>query len=302
MHFADKRLVIFGCGYVGGALAEVARAGGASVTALTRNAARAEELRRRGITVVTCDLAGSGWHEAIGPGPDFVLNAVSAASFTPEGYRHSYVEGARSILAWARRSGRPIGTLVYTSSTGVYPQDGGARVDESAPITGAGPTGRVLAEAEELFRRAPAASVGRAFILRLAGIYGPGRHALLDQLRAGADTIAGRGGHRLNLVHRDDIVAAVCACFGAGREVAGGTFNVSDGQPASRAEVVAWLAARLGRPTPRFDEAATSTRRGGAGVPDRVIVSDALRRAVGWAPHFPSFREGYADLLGAGKL
>lgn len=302
MLFSKKRLVIFGCGYVGGALAAVAQAGGARVTALTRNAARADELRRRGIDVVVGDLARTDWHAAIAPGPDFVLNAVSAAAFTPDGYRHSYVDGARSILAWAGRGGSPVGTLVYTSSTGVYPQDGGVRVDESAPLVGAGPTGQVLAEAEEVFRRAPAPVVGRAFILRLAGIYGPGRHALLDQLRAGVEVIAGRGGHRLNLVHRDDVVGAVSACFGARQEIAGGTFNVSDGQPASRAEVVAWLAAQLGRPAPRFDEAAPTTRRGGAGVPDRVIMSEALRGAVGWSPQFPSFRKGYAALLAGEKV
>lgn len=295
--FVGKRLVIFGCGYIGGALADVAQADGAQVVALTRNPTRAEELRRRGVAVVVGDLASGDWHKEIPGGADLALNSVSAAAFTPEGYRQSYVAGARSILAWAARGPRPVGTLVYTSSTGVYPQDGGVRVDETATTAGAGPTGQVLAEAEELLRQAPESSVVRAFVLRLAGIYGPGRHALLDQLRAGAETISGRGSHRLNLIHRDDVVSAVCACFAAGVGQPGGTFNVSDGQPASRAEVVAWLAERLGRPAPRFDESAASTRRGGAGVPDRVIANDALRRTLGWAPRFPSFREGYAALL-----
>jgi len=299
---AGKRLVIFGCGYVGGALAAEALAAGARVEALTRNAARAEALRRSGVEVIVAELGAADWPARIAPGPDFAVDCVSAAAFTPEGYRRSYVDGMRRIVDWASRGPRPVGTLVYTSSTGVYPQDGGVRVDESAPTRDAGPTGRVLLEAEEILQAAPAAAVARAFVLRLAGIYGPGRHALLDQLRAGAAVIPGRGGHRLNLVHRDDVVGAIRACLESPATVTRGTFNVSDGHPATRAEVVAWLAARLGRPAPRFDEAAASARRGGAGVPDRVIANDALRRTLGWTPRFPSYREGYAALLDATEL
>lgn len=292
-----KRLVIFGAGYVGGALADRALREGAEVIALTRNPARADALARRGVSAIVADLAASDWHERIAGGPDFVVNCVSAAAFTPEGYRHSYVGGMNSILRWARGAGRPVGTLVYTSSTGVYPQGGGARVDESAATAGVGPTGAALLEAEDLLRGAGRGEVARSFILRLAGIYGPGRHVLLDQLRAGAGVISGRAEHRLNLVHRDDVVAAILACLAAPAAGAGGVFNLSDGHPGTREEVVTWLARRLGRPVPVFDASSPSGRRGGAGVPDRLIVSERIRRELGWQPCHPSYREGYAAIL-----
>ncbi len=295
---APLRLVIFGCGYVGGALGQAARARGVAVTALTRNPAKAAELEAAGIATVVGELADSAWHDRIPAGADWVANTVSAAEPTVEGYRRSYVDGMRSILAWAGKGGRPVGTLAYTSSTGVYPQGGGAVVDESASTDGASPTGRVLVEAENLLRAAPASAVARSFVLRLAGIYGPGRHHLLDALRAGAATLSGEADFRLNLAHRDDIVAALLAAFAAPPETAGAVFNVSDDAPATRREVVAWLAERLGRPMPAFAGAAASVRKGGSAAPDRVIRSRRIREALGWSPRHADFRSGYAALLG----
>lgn len=290
-----KHLVIFGCGYVGAALAEAALARGARVTALTRNEEKAAALRARGVEVVVADLASVAWHADLGAGADFVANTVSASAPTPEGYRVSYVDGMQSILAWARRV--PIGALVYTSSTGVYPQGGGARVDETASTDSASPTGRLLVEAENLLRGADVNSVRRWFVLRCAGIYGPGRHYLLNALRAGQTRFSGEPSFRMNLVHRDDIVSAMLACFSAPRAVSSQVFNLSDGAPATRAELVGWLAEQLRLPAPIFDGAVPNARKGGEPTPDRVIVSDKIRCALGWAPAFADFRAGYAPLL-----
>jgi nucleoside-diphosphate-sugar epimerase len=295
---AAPRLVIFGCGYVGGALARAARERGIAVTALTRNHAKAAELEAAGIATVVGELSDAAWHDRLPAGADWVANTVSAAEPTVEGYRRSYVAGMESVFAWAGKGGRPIGTLVYTSSTGVYPQGGGAVVDESAPTVGAGPTGRVLVEAEDLLRAAPASIVARSFIFRLAGIYGPGRHHLLDSLRAGAATLPGEAGFRLNLAHRDDIVSALLAAFDAPPAVGSAVLNVSDDAPATRGEVAAWLAARLGRPVPAFAGAAASARKGGIPAPDRIIRSRRIRATLGWSPRHADFRSGYAEILG----
>ena len=221
------------------------------------------------------------------------MNTVSSGG--PDQYWQSYVVGMQSILSWAGRTG-PIGTLVYTSSTSVYPQGEGATVDETAWAPGATPNGRIISESEVLLKNAPPA-VKRYFILRLAGIYGPDRHHLLDQLRAGATALNGSGDHRLNLAHRDDIVAAILACLAAPPETESGIFNVADTAPATRAEVVAWLCAQLGRPVPAFD-GSTTARRGGAPMPDRIISSRKIQRELGWRPRYPDYRAGYADLLG----
>lgn len=291
---ANARLVIFGCGYVGSALADAALKEGARVEALTRNPEKAEALRAKGITVTVADLATTTWHAQIPAGAEFVVNCVSSGG--PEHYRRSYVDGMRSVLAWAASGRRPIGTMVYTSSTAVYPQGEGSVVDETGDASGSTPNGAIIRESEQLLQSAPSAAVARHFILRLAGIYGPGRHHLLDQLRAGLPVLGGSGTHRLNLAHRDDIVSAILACLGAPAGVGSEVFNLADSAPALRAEVVAWLAAKLGRPAPGFD-GSTTARRGGAPMPDRIIANAKLQRMLGWRPRHPDFRSGFESLV-----
>ena len=120
---AGKRLIVFGCGYIGGEIARQAVARGMRVTGLTRNPVKAEVWRKSGIEMIIADLAARGWHEDIAGGADFVLNCVSSGGGGIAGYRRSYVEGMDSVLTWARDRGA-VGTLVYTSSTSVYSQDG----------------------------------------------------------------------------------------------------------------------------------------------------------------------------------
>lgn len=289
-NFPGKRLVIFGCGYVGGVVAREAVARGLQVTALTRNAAKALLLREAGIEVVEADLATDAWHAQIAGGADFVLNSVSSGGGGTAGYRHSYVDGMASIVRWAQARG-PAGTLVYTSSTSVYPADGGASVDESFP-TGGAERPAMLVEAEDTLRRATGVCA-RWFILRLAGIYGPERTHLVHQVRTGE--VSGRGEHHLNLAHRDDIAAAIWATFAAPPAISDEIFNVADPTPAPKAEVVAWLAQRLGLPLPRFTGEPAAGRR--AVTPDRTISAAKLARTLGWRPRYPSYREGYETLL-----
>lgn len=292
---ANKRLVIFGCGYIGSAVAKAALAAGTRVEALTRNPDKAAALRAAGLSpVVVAELGSTEWHGQIAPAPDFVVNGVSSGG--PDQYWQSYVVGMQSILSWAAKAG-PVGTMVYTSSTSVYPQGEGAVVDETAWAPGATPNGRTISESEVLLKGAPAAAVGRHFILRLAGIYGPCRHHLLDQLRTGADTLNGSGEHRLNLAHRDDIVAAILAGLTAPDSVGTEIFNVADTAPATRAEVVAWLCGQLGRAVPAFDGSTTS-RRGGAPMPDRIISSAKIQQRLGWRPNYPDFKAGFGEILG----
>ena len=228
-----------------------------------------------------------------------MLFRSSAGGGGLEGYRRSYVEGMLSLLAWAATV--KVGTLVYTSSTSVYPQGEGRRVDELADASGAGERGSLVRQSElVLTSGASESSVGRWFVLRLAGIYGPGRHHLLDQVEAGE--VVGPWDQRLNLIHRDDAAGAILACAGAPRETRDRIYNVSDGHPATKREIVEWLAAQLGLPSPREGvlRSASSPFAGlgsARATPDRVIVSEAIRRELGWCPRLRSFREGYASFL-----
>jgi len=291
----NKRLVIFGCGYVGSALARMAVEGGAQVTSLTRNPEKSLRLQAMGVQTVVAELASNDWHHLIPGGCDFVVNCVSSGGGA-NGYRQSYVDGMKSILNWAAQGTNPVGTMLYTSSTSVYPQGGGAVVEESAEAEGGTPNGRIIRESEKLLQGAPSEARARCFVLRLAGIYGPSRHHLLDQLRAGADTLGGNGDYHLNLIHRDDIISAMLACLKAPPAVKSTIFNVADLAPARRGEVVRWLCEHLGHPMPVFDGVA-GTRRSGEPMPDRKISSAKIQQTLGWRPHYEDYRAGYQQIL-----
>ena len=286
-----RHLVIFGCGYVGTAVAQWAMSVGLRVTALTRNASAAVLLRDMGVFPVVADLATDAWHSQIGAAPDFAINCVSSGGGGIEGYRHSYLRGMESIVTWAKAH-RGVGTFVYTSSTSVYPQGDGVTVDETMVATAATDRAQILIEAEAAVKARPQ-PWERFFVLRLAGIYGPGRHALLEQVRAGE--VSGNGDFHLNLIHRDDIVAAVAACLTAPKGTTSDVFNVADDGRATKAEIVHWLAQRVGVQPPTFTGAPVGTRR--QVTPDRVIANEKLKTTLGWRPRHSTFREGYASLL-----
>lgn len=294
--FPGKRLVVFGAGYVGSAVVNEALQRGAEVIALTRNVDKAARLAERGARVIVADLAEDAWHREI-DGAHFIVNCISSGGGGAAAYQRSYVEGTRSIGAWLRATG-PADKFLYTSSTSVYPQSGGV-VDETTSTDGAGETAKILLAAEAVVKEMVEAKACRqAVILRLAGIYGPGRHHVLDQLRTGIRPLAGRGNHRLNLVHRDDIVSAICAALEPKvTSEAYEVFNVVDNGPVSKTEMVEWLARRLGLPFPGFSGEAVPGRR--PDPPDRVVSNAKIRTNLGWTPTFPDYRSGYEAILGA---
>jgi nucleoside-diphosphate-sugar epimerase len=305
-----KTLVVFGAGYVGGALARRALAEGWRVVALTRNAETAAELRAAGAEVVVAELASEAWWTApeLAGGAERIAVTVAAGGGGVAGYQRSYVEGLRSVVGWGARvrdaagsGGRAVlGSLIYTSSTSVYPQDGGVRVTEADAVGGEAETTRALVEAERVageWAGATGGGAGSAVVLRLAGIYGPGRVHLVEQVRSGE--VSGKAESHLNLVYREDILGAMEAVWargagggaGAGAEI----FNVADEGAATKGEVAAWLAERLGVAMPRFSGLPAGGRR--AVTPDRVIDAGKAREVIGWRPRWRTFREGYAEVL-----
>lgn len=181
-------------------------------------------------------------------------------------------------------------TLLYLSSTGVYGDTGGAWVDESAP-TG---TGRRTARAET---DGQWLALG-ARVLRLPGIYGPGRSAL-DRVREGR-------GHRIDLsdqvfsrVHVDDIVSGAMLALDA----PAGAYNLADDEPCSQNAVIEHACALLGLPLPplqTMDQAGLSPMARAFYAENRRVTNRKAKRVLGWNPRYPSYREGLAALLAAG--
>lgn len=294
-----ERLAIFGAGYIGGTLAALALRGGMQVTALTRNREKAEQLEAAGVhKVVVAALDDSGWHAHVDPRQHYVVNCVSSAGGGLAGYRRSYVDGTRSIMEWAQQCPEKC-RYVFTSSTSVYPQADGQWVDENTPVEGPSESGAILLEAE---RHVAEGNFPQWWILRLAGIYGPGRHFLLDSILEGRASLAGSGETYLNLAHQWDIARAILEVLLNPDIPAGRIYNVCDGQPHRKREIVQWLAEQVDKPAPEFtpgDIGSRGSRRMNAEgrLPNRRISNERLRQESRWNPRYSNFREGFRDML-----
>jgi nucleoside-diphosphate-sugar epimerase len=246
------------------------------------------------------DLDGVGWHSRLEGDWDYAVNLVSSAGGGLEGYKRSYIEGNRSIREWA--AGRRVGRFLYTSATSVYPQSDGRWVTEAdvPEVEALSPSGALLRQSEE--ETLAADCFGSRIVARLAGIYGPGRHLYLNRLKDGAASIPGDGTAWLNLIHLKDIVTALMTLLECPRLDEAEVFNVVDDRPSRKQEIVDWLAAELGMEPIPFDPTLqgrrSSRRMSPAGLPNRRVRNERLKRMTGWAPAFRDFRAGYRDILG----
>src|SRR5437867_12999757 len=167
------RVLIVGCGYVGLALGTELVKQGHQVLGVRRSAVADAEMKSAGITPLPADLARPEDLAKL-PGPfDWIVNTVSSAKGGVEEYRQVYLQGTRNLLHWLSAS--PPKKFVYTSSTSVYGQTDGSLVKETSPTEPATETGRILVETENLLLDAARQKHFAAVILRVAGIYGPGR-------------------------------------------------------------------------------------------------------------------------------
>lgn len=127
-----KSVIIFGCGYIGSELARVCLAQGWAVSAFTRNLQTGHNLEQMGADVHIGNLHSDSWWKEISCRFDYVVNTVGAASPTVEGYEQSYLHGMQSILGWIEKGGGALQSLVFTSSSSVYPQTDGSLVKEDS--------------------------------------------------------------------------------------------------------------------------------------------------------------------------
>lgn len=240
--------LIIGCGYLGLRVARRWVAQGDAVFALTRSPDRAGKLRDAGIEPIVGDVTDAATLAGL-PAVDTLLYAVGLDRAAGKSQREVYVGGLKNVAA--RLAGK-VRRWISISSTSVYGQTDGEWVDESSECRPEAENGKVCLDAETVLR----AAVPAANILRLAGIYGPGRLvARLAALRAGI-VLEGNPEAWLNLIHVDDAVASIIACERRGTP--GSTYLVCDDRPCRRREYYALLANLIGAPAPRVPEPALS--------------------------------------------
>jgi len=287
------KIAVLGCGYVGAEFARQAKAAGHEVLGVVRSEASRDKLRAEGLAAEALDLYAGDW--SLLPGPfDAVVYAASTGGGGPEAYALAYDVGVKRALAWARDVGAK--AFVFTSSTGVYRQDDGRLVDEESVVGGA-PTADAILGGE---RAVLSSGFAKARVLRFGGLYGPGRHHMVDQLRRGDSVIGGRVDHYINYLHRDDAASSVLAAL-VGGPAGARVYNVGDGCPVTKEALARWIAARLGRPAPVFDPSAPAGPRvakGGRTQPSRIVATGRIRAELGWSPVFIDVFAGLIPFLG----
>jgi nucleoside-diphosphate-sugar epimerase len=284
------RVLIVGCGYVGKALGRQLVQGGNEVLGFRRNASEDPELSAAGIHPITGDLTRAADLDSLTMPFDWVVDTVSSSRGGVEAYRDVYLGGARNLVRWAESRG--IRGLVYTSSTSVYGQTDGGWVHEESPAEPAGETGRLLLETEQVFLQAAREGRVPATVLRVGGIYGPGRGHLFRQFLAGEARREPNGGRWINMIHREDVADAIVAVLGRG--LTGRLYNVVDDQPVRQGDFLGHLSKETGLPLPPEaapGEPAPVRKRG---TTDKRVSNRRLREECGWVPRHPDFRAGYA--------
>ena len=279
----SKTLMIAGCGDVGSRLGQRLSAAGWTVYGLRRSVALLPE----GIRPVAGDL-----HVEACPGAwpneplDYLVYCAAASEHDEAGYRAAYVDGLQRTLGWLAQCGQRPKRLLFVSSSGVYGQQHGEWIDEASPAHAERYSGRIMREAEQL----ALASGLPASLVRLTGIYGPGREWLLKQVRQGYRVVSEPPLYG-NRIHVDDAAGLLAYLLQAdARGVALDDCYIGvDDQPAPLHEVVAWLREQLD--VSHWSEESTVRRSGSK------RCSNARARALGWAPQYPSYREGYRAIL-----
>jgi len=206
---------------------------------------------------------------------DAVIHCASSRGGNAESYRRIYLEGTLNLL-----ESFPGSKLLFTSSTSVYAQRDGSWVTEESATNPTRETGCILLEAEKLV-------LDRGGIVaRLAGIYGPGRSALLSKFLIGTAIVDPENDRFINQAHRDDIASTLF--FLLSRKTQGAqVYNVVDDQPILQSECYRWLARRLNRPLPPIGKSMQQRKRGDS----NKRVSNAKLRSLGWAPRYSTFAD-----------
>lgn len=278
--------LIFGCGYLGSRVAQIWLSGGHEVHALTRSGNRAPYLRRRGINPIIGNVAEPGTLADL-PEADTVLYSVG---FDPRGgYTRQavQVDGVHSMLSALPKS---VERIIFISTTGVYGQRGGVKINEDSPTEPVSEGGRAALEAEQAVRQHPWGA--KTVILRLAGLYGPGRIPRRSGLVLGEPVVADATSF-LNLIHIDDAARIVLAAESHAKLPR--TYLVSDGNPVRRGEFYRELARLAGAEPPKFKRPPEGQPQSDRGATDKRVSNVRMLRELGVQLVHPTFREGLAS-------
>jgi len=292
----DRSCLIVGCGYTGLRLARRLRPDW-RVAALARSEAAASGLAAEGLAVLSGDLDAAIAPEQAAALQAAVRGAALAWLAPPPEQGEDDPRLARFLDALG--PARPA-ALLYMSTTGVYGDTGGGTVTEASPVSPANPRARRRVAAERTAAAWCAARGVRHVVLRVPGIYGPGRLPL-ERLARGEPALRPEESGPGNRIHVDDLVTA---CVAALERPVQGIFNITDGNPASTTEFLQRTAALAGLPPPPLVALADAPGRISPGllaflVESRRVDNRRMLEELGVVPRYARLEDGIAASLAA---
>ncbi|GLQ94766.1 NAD-dependent epimerase/dehydratase family protein [Dyella acidisoli] len=273
----SERILIAGCGDLGERVARLLLKQGDEVYALRRHPPGNNDA----IRWVAADLASPETLTALPSSITQLAYMPAPQAREPEAYRAVYIDGLRNVLE--ALDAASLKRVLFVSSSGVYGEHGDAWVDEATPPAPPGFSGQVLWEAEQWLSNQPVETV----VLRLAGLYGPGRLQLVDRIRAGQACAPHGQQHWANRMHVDDAAAAIVHLLALHDPQS--VYVGVDNTPLPLDVLYDHLAALIGAP-PVADGPAP------AGIGSKRL-SNARLRASGFELCWPDSRHGYAECL-----
>lgn len=283
---AASRALIVGCGDIGRRLAVRLQARDVQVIGSARRAEVAEQLAGLGIEPWPVDLDGEAGE--IAPADAVFWCAPPPA----EG------DADTRLRRWLPRLGLPAQGLLYVSTSAVYGDCQGRWIDEAEPLKPGSARGRRRLDAELALRAWAARTGAKTVVLRVPGIYGPGRMPA-ERLRRGDPVLREQDSPYTNRVHAEDLAEACRLALWAGEP--GAAYNVSDGRPTTMTDYLLRCARLLGLPEPSrigVDEARGKFSPMLMSFLEESKRLDASRlRALGWQPRYASLDEGLPSCL-----
>jgi nucleoside-diphosphate-sugar epimerase len=285
------RVFCFGLGY--SARRFIAHGRNVAASGATRDASTANALRRQGVEAFAFDPARPepAMQRALAEAQILLVGAPPGAEGDP----------ALGHLAAEIANAPELKRIVYLSSVGVYGDRAGGWVEETSAPEPRSARASLRLATEDQWRALGAARATPVDVLRLAGIYGPGRNAL-RKLRAGEARRIVKPGHVTNRIHVDDIAGIGWRVIERGGT--GEIWNVADEEPGPPQDVVAYAARLMGVAPPAeepFASAAMSLMARSFYEDNRRVAVEKLRRELGYRWLYPNYREGLDALAAAGE-
>ena len=286
-----NKILIVGCGYVGARLARQYLDLGEPVLGLVQTQAGVERVGAAGIAARRVDLGA----DDLGALP---LAGARLFHLTPPPGEGREDPHTRRLVAAFARAGQPR-RVVYISTTGVYGDCRGAWVDESWPARPGVDRARRRWDAEQTLQRWGEETGGELVILRVAGIYGPGRLPL-ERIRQGVPMVRSAESSFSNRIHVDDLVAACALAMERGRP--GAVYNACDDRPSTMTDYFLAIADAAGLPRPPLIPMAQAQTQVSAAMlsylaESRRLSNRKLREELGLELRYPSLEQGLPSCL-----